>query len=86
MNESTSTQHPAGWSPECDEDGAVLYWDGPSATAGAAALLTDYTPGQGITVRDTLGHEVPLEDLVPFACQVLRVHTAVLAARREVAL
>lgn len=86
MNESTIHRSPAGWSPEYDEDGAVLYYDGPSATVGDAAIFTDWTPGQGITIRDSMGHEVPLEDLIPFACQVLRVHSAVLAARREVAL
>ena len=85
MNKSTSPQHPTGWNPERDEDGTILYWDGPCATVGDAAIFTDWTPGQGITIRDTRGQEIPLEDLVPFACQVLRVHSAVLAARREVA-
>ena len=86
MNKFTSHRPPAGWNPECDEDGSILYWDGPSATVGDAAIFTDWTPGQGITIRDSRGHEVPLEDLIPFACQVLRVHSAVLSARREMAL
>lgn len=86
MHDSTSSRPPAGWSPEYDEDGAVLYYDGPSATVGDAAIFTDWTPGQGITIRDSRGQEVPLEDLLPFACQVLRVHSAVLEARRGVAL
>lgn len=85
MSNSTSPQPPTGWNPERDEDGAVLYWDGPSATVGGAALFTDWTPGQGVSIRDSNGHTIPLEDLVPFACQVLRVHSAVAAARREVA-
>ena len=86
MNKFTSHRPPAGWNPECDEDGSILYWDGPSATVGDAAIFTDWTPGQGITIRDSRGQEVPLEDLLPFACQVLRVHSAVLSARREMAL
>lgn len=85
MTDNTSSRPPAGWTPERDEGGTVLYWDGPSATVGAAAIFTDWTPGQGVSIRDSNGHTIPLDDLVPFACQVLRVHSAVLHARREVA-
>lgn len=83
MSNSTSSRPPAGWSPEYDEDGAVLYYDGPSATVGDAAIFTDWTPGQGVSIRDSNGHTIPLDDLVPFACRVLKVHSEVLRLRRE---
>lgn len=85
MSKPTNPQPPAGWTPEHDTDGSVLYYDGPSATVQDAAIFTDWTPGQGVSIRDSNGHTIPLDDLVPFACRVLKLHTAVLRARREVA-
>lgn len=83
MSHSTTSTPPANWTPEHDTDGSVLYFDGPSATVCDAAIFTEWTPEGGVVIRDSNGHEIPLDDLVPFACRVLKVHSEVLRLRRE---
>ena len=85
VNKSTTTTPPPAWTPVADEDGALMYLDGPSATLHGAHIFSEWNPEDGIVIRDGDGNEIAVEDLVPFAVEVLRPHSSILAARAEVA-